>query len=99
VTRRLGAVRVKGKRLPVGIYEVRGLGQASAADQAVIARFETALARFTARDFEAAATGFREVLTAWPTDAACRKYLAQLEAFKAQPPPSDWDGVASLTTK
>jgi adenylate cyclase len=99
VARRLGAVRVKGKRLPVNIYEVRGLGRPPDAAQAIIARFEDALARFMARDFEGAAAGFREVLAAWPTDAACRKYLAQLEAFKAQPPPSDWDGVASLTTK
>ncbi|MCU0701885.1 MAG: adenylate/guanylate cyclase domain-containing protein [Myxococcaceae bacterium] len=99
VTRRLGAVRVKGKRLPVNIYEVRGLGRPSEADAAIIARFEEALARFIARDFEGAGVGFRAVLEAWPLDAACRRYLAQLEAFKAQPPPSDWDGVASLTTK
>lgn len=99
VCRRLGAVRVKGKRLPVGIYELRGLGKPSEADAAVIATFEAALTHFTARRFDEAREAFVRVLQAWPTDMATRRYLAQLETFKAQPPPSDWDGVASLTTK
>jgi adenylate cyclase len=99
VTRRLGAVRVKGKRLPVSIYELRGLGLPSAADAPVIARFEDALARLIARDFEGAGVGFRAVLETWPTDLPSRRYLAQLETFKVQPPPNDWDGVASLMTK
>jgi adenylate cyclase len=99
VTRRLGAVRVKGKRLPVSIYELRGLGRPSATDASVIARFEDALARFIARDFDGAGVGFRAVLESWPTDLPSRRYLAQLETFKAQPPPNDWDGVASLMTK
>ncbi len=99
VCRRLGAVRVKGKRLPVGIYELRGIGRASASEAPIIARFEEALALFSKQKFEEAGVKFREVLVAWPTDMTTRRYLAQLEVFKAQPPPSDWDGVASLTTK
>lgn len=99
VTRRLGAVRVKGKRLPVAIYELRGIGQPSASEGPVIALFEQALALFTARKFEEAGVKFREVLQAWPTDMSTRRYLTQIETFKAQPPPNDWDGVASLTTK
>lgn len=99
VCRRLGAVRVKGKRLPVAIYELRGIGKPSASEGPVIALFEEALSLFTSRKFEEAAVKFREVLQAWPTDMSTRRYLTQIEAFKAQPPPSDWDGVASLTTK
>ncbi|MBM4776338.1 MAG: adenylate/guanylate cyclase domain-containing protein [Archangiaceae bacterium] len=99
VCRRLGAVRVKGKRLPVAIYELRGIGKPSASEGPVIALFEEALALFTTRKFEEAGVKFREVLQAWPTDMSTRRYLAQIETFKAQPPPNDWDGVASLTTK
>ncbi|MBL8922497.1 MAG: adenylate/guanylate cyclase domain-containing protein [Myxococcaceae bacterium] len=99
VCRRLGAVRVKGKRLPVGIYELRGIGKPSASEAPVIALFEEALRLFTTRKFEEAGAKFREVLQAWPTDMSTRRYLAQIETFKAQPPPNDWDGVASLTTK
>ncbi|MCA3014854.1 MAG: adenylate/guanylate cyclase domain-containing protein [Myxococcaceae bacterium] len=99
VTRRLGAVRVKGKRLPVNVYEVRGLGRASAAEAETIARFEAALDRYVAKDFDGAAVGFRQVLEVWPGDAASRRYLGQVAVFQAQPPPSDWDGVSALTTK
>lgn len=99
VCRRLGAVRVKGKRLPVAIYELRGIGKPTASEGPVIALFEEALALFTGRKFEEAGVKFREVLQAWPTDMSTRRYLTQIEAFKAQPPPNDWDGVASLTTK
>lgn len=99
VCRRLGAVRVKGKRLPVGIYELRGIGKPSASEAPVIALFEDALALFSSQKFEEAGVKFREVLAAWPTDMSTRRYLAQIETFKVQPPPTDWDGVASLTTK
>ncbi|MDP1914672.1 MAG: adenylate/guanylate cyclase domain-containing protein [Myxococcales bacterium] len=99
VCRRLGAVRVKGKRLPVGIYELRGIGKPSASEAPIIALFEEALALFSSQKFEAAGVKFREVLEAWPSDMTTRRYLAQLETFKAQPPPTDWDGVASMTTK
>jgi len=99
VCRRLGAVRVKGKRLPVAIYELRGIGKPTASEGPIIALFEEALAAFWARSFEAAGEKFTQVLAAWPTDLPTRLYLSQLEAFKARPPPSDWDGVASLTTK
>lgn len=99
VCRRLGAVRVKGKRLPVGIYELRGIGKPSASEGPIIALFEEALALFSSQKFEAAGVKFREVLAAWPSDMTTRRYLAQLETFKSQPPPTDWDGVASMTTK
>jgi adenylate cyclase len=97
--RRLGAVRVKGKRVPVGIYELRGIGKPSASEATAIALFEQALVLFSNQNFEQAAVKFREVLEIWPTDSSTRRYLAQIDAFAAQPPPADWDGVASLTTK
>ncbi|HVE85919.1 MAG TPA: adenylate/guanylate cyclase domain-containing protein, partial [Myxococcales bacterium] len=45
--RRLGAVRVKGKRKPVRIYELRGMGQPSAEEAAVIQAFEAAVDDFS----------------------------------------------------
>ncbi len=97
--RRLSAVRVKGKRLPVNIYELRGLGRPSAAEALIIARFEEGLALYTKQRFAEASTAFKEVLDAWPTDLATRRYLAQIDVYLVHPPPSDWDGVASITTK
>ncbi len=99
VTRRLGAVRVKGKKVPVGIYELRGLGTPNETDARAIAAFEAGLVASTQRHFDEAIALFNEVLTLWPGDAPTRNYLAELETFRVRPPPPDWDGVVSLKTK
>jgi len=99
VARRLGAVRVKGKRVPVRIYELRGLGTAAGAEAEAIAAFEAALDAWASKRFDEAARGFQRVLERWPNDPPARKYLAALEELHAQAPGADWDGVVSLKTK
>ncbi|MFZ5444339.1 MAG: CHASE2 domain-containing protein [Myxococcota bacterium] len=99
VTRRLGAVRVKGKKVPVGIFELRGLGTPAAAAAKAIAAFEAALAAWVERRWDDAERSFREVLAIWPSDTPTRNYLAELQSFRVTPPPPDWDGVVSLKTK
>lgn len=99
VARRLGAVRVKGKRVPVRIFELRGLGLAEGTEAETIALYEGALDAWTARRFDDAARGFQAVLERWPGDPPSRKYLAAIDELKAQPPGPDWDGVVSLKTK
>jgi adenylate cyclase len=99
VTRRLGAVRVKGKRLPVNLYELRALGRPNEEELRVIVEFERAVTLFSSRAFEEAASAFVGVLREWPTDLATQRYLAHIEAFKVHPPSIDWDGVSTLSTK
>jgi adenylate cyclase len=99
VTRRLGAVRVKGKKVPVGIHELRGVGSPSAADAAAIAAFEAGLDAWLRRDWDTAQARFTEVLQAWPNDLPARDYLSELEVFRKAPPPPEWDGVVSLKSK
>jgi len=99
VTRRLGAVRVKGKKVPVGIFELRGIGTPNEVDSKAIAAFEAGLVAMTSRRFTDATARFTEVLALWPDDAPSRNYLEELERFVTDPPPSDWDGVLSLKTK
>lgn len=99
ITRRLGAVRVKGKKVPVGIYELRGLGAPSETERKAIAAFEAGLAELTQRKFDEAEQHFKEALVLWPNDTSTRNYLAELETYKTNPPPPDWDGVVSLKTK
>ena len=99
VTRRLGAVRVKGKKLPVGIFELRGLGTPNESEGRAIAAFESGLTAMTERRFDDATRQFEEVLKLWPHDAPARNYLEELQSFREKPPPADWDGVVSLKTK
>jgi adenylate cyclase len=99
VARRLGAVRVKGKRKPVRIYELRGLGQATGAEAEAIAAFEGAVDAYTEQRFEEAAKGFQRVLELWPEDPPSKQYLEEIATFRVQPPEPGWDGVYTATTK
>ena len=97
--RRLGAVRVKGKRRPVRIYELRAFGEPEGKDREAISRFETALDLYAERRFTEAEAAFREVLVQWPEDPPALRYLEELERFRQEPPGAAWDGVYTATSK
>jgi class 3 adenylate cyclase len=79
VGRRLGEVRLKGKRRPVRIYELRALGVAAAEEAAVLADFELALSDYEAGRWEPAEARFRAIQAKWSDDGPTRRYLEDLE--------------------
>jgi adenylate cyclase len=97
--RRLGVVRVKGKREPTDIYELRAMGAAVGPDAEAIQAFEAGVTRFLARDFSAAETHFRQVVALWPEDGPSLRYLEEINTLKWNRPGPDWDGVFTATTK
>jgi adenylate cyclase len=97
--RRLGAVRVKGKRRPVRIYELRGFGKPQGTEAEGVALFEAALEAYGDRRFAEAADLFRQVLTRWPDDPPAQRYLEELAVFENNPPGPAWDGVYTATSK
>ncbi len=99
VARELGGVMVKGKKKPVTIYELRGMGTPSAADAEVIATFERGLAAYRARNWDEAVLCFKAVLDRWPHDGPSEKYLDDIDDKRANPPPAGWDGVYVMKTK
>jgi adenylate cyclase len=98
--RELGAVRVKGKKRPVKIFELLALGAPPPELQPFLDAFARGLAlRFPERRFEEAALAFREALALRPDDVASAKYVAECEACAGSPPPAAWDGVLEMKTK
>jgi adenylate cyclase len=97
--RRLGVVRVKGKRAPTDIYELRAMGAPSGVDAQAIEAFEAGVARFLARDFSGAEAEFRKILPLWPEDGPTLRYLEEINTLKWNRPGPDWDGVFTATTK
>jgi adenylate cyclase len=92
-------VRVKGKALPVAIYEP--LGTQSELTESVrreAAEFEAALAHYRTQDWETAETALRSLNTRAPR-MLYDVYLERIAHFRAEPPPTDWDGVFVYTTK
>ena len=54
---------------------------------------------FAERRWDDAEAGFRKVMETWPDDPPCRRYLEEIREFRVQPPPPQWDGVYTATTK
>lgn len=101
LARPLGRVRVVGRAEPVELYELLGLkGDETTPDAATIARFERAVADFSRREFDVAATAFEEVRRCCGgQDGPSEFYLRAIAECRAEPQPDDWDGVINLTKK
>jgi adenylate cyclase len=96
---KIDEVRVKGKALPVAIYEplgtTAGLPDSVKADAAA---FEAAFALYQAQDWDAAEAALH-TLNARAPRTLYDIYLERIAHFRAAPPPAGWDGVFVYTTK
>jgi adenylate cyclase len=93
--RELALIKVKGKKLPVRIYELIGLkGEVAPERMETVKKFEAALAEFRARKFVEAAGAFRSL-----GDVASRIYIELCGRYQQDPPPADWDGSYQMEHK
>jgi adenylate cyclase len=97
--RELDAVRVKGKKLPVRIYELLGEKKDAAEWQECVGRFETGLAKYREGLWDEAIAAFRGVLAVKPADYPAQLYIERCETLKENPPEEEWDGVFTMTKK
>lgn len=92
-------VRVKGKDLPVAIYEPLGVAAELSEQRLRDANlFEMALTDYQARRWDDAEIKLMELGRANPRKLY-EVYLDRLTHFRFNPPPADWDGVFTYTTK
>ena len=92
-------VRVKGKKEPVRLYRPL-VGHGAGADEAERARalareFEAAFDHYLARRWEEASEAF----SALPADRVTAQMIERCRHYREEPPPADWDGVLTYTTK
>jgi adenylate cyclase len=85
-TRELDSIRVKGKNKAIKVYE---LGNQNAV-------YEKALAEYRSKNFTAAAQTLDALSK---TDSAAKVLKERCDHYLKNPPPSDWDGVWTFTTK
>lgn len=97
--RGLDRVRVKGKLEPVRIYEpIAPENALDAATRDELLQWDSVLAAYYAQQWEAA----DRLLTALRERADCKLfalYAERIAHFRLNPPPADWDGVYTYTTK
>jgi adenylate cyclase len=98
--RELDSVRVKGKDQPVKIYElIVRRSQASSEQKVRVEEFHAALADYRNRQWPRARQAFQAILEKQPHDGAAKVYVERCQTLEKNPPPDDWDGVYTLTTK
>ncbi len=96
--RMLDMVRVKGKNVPVLIYEPLCDGEPTPELRKATESFTKALEHYANREFQAATEIVQALNTAAPSQLY-GLYLDRLAHFAVSPPPEDWDGVFTFTTK
>ena len=99
LVRELDLVRVKGKRKPVRIFELCGMGAIPAIEKdLVIDVYTQALNYYKEYKWYQALTEFKRILRYFPTDGPTRVYIKRCLDFIENPPPENWDGVYEFTT-
>ena len=100
VFRELDRVRVKGRALPVNIYELVGhRDEVSAAELAQLDAYRWALAYYRARDWSAAYAAFAALCRHAPEVRLYASYRERVEQLYRHPPGAEWNGVFVHKTK
>jgi adenylate cyclase len=97
--REVDRVRVKGKRVPVSLFELVAEAPGEARQRQRVERFEVALEAYRKRDFSRARQLFTSLLGDFSDDGPAHVYVERCRHFLATPPPDDWDAVETLTSK
>lgn len=98
--RELDRVRVKGKDEPVTIFEP--IDRDENLDDETRERlehFHQALHHYRRQQWDQAEAALRELQEEEPERMIYRIYIERIELFRENPPPADWDGVFTHTSK
>ena len=98
--RELDSVRVKGKDIPVKIFEpIKALDLLSEVEQHELNLYTQALQLYRSQNWELAAAAFANLHQLDPTRDVYTLYAERITHFFKNPPESDWDGTFNYVTK
>jgi adenylate cyclase len=99
VCRELDKIRVKGKTLPVNIYELMDVEENRSLHQPLLNGFDGAMQEYRKQNWERAGELFAEVLSRFPDDGPTQVFLGRAVEFSENAPEGEWDGVYVMKTK
>ncbi len=99
IVREVDWVRVKGKLLPVKIYELVGEHTAPENTLEKLKWFNDGFTSYHEKNFSHATEKFEKALAIQPDDLCSKLYIERCKDYLIQPPPEDWDGVFIMTSK
>jgi len=100
-TRFLGKVQVKGKDVPISLFEVYNGDPESIIELKLKTKkdFEEGLYRYFDKDFTNASVFFKNVLDVNAKDKTARLYLERSAQFMVRGVPEGWEGVEAVESK
>lgn len=99
VCREVDWVKVKGKAQPVRIFELVAEGTVEPSKSELLRLFAEGFALYHDKKFDEAIGVFTEALAIDPNDAPSQLYVERCQDYVKDPPPADWDGVFTMTSK
>jgi len=102
IARELDRVRVKGKDIPVTIYEPLGFGSEVSADKLLaLGLFEKALANYRDQQWDIAQQQLEDLLNNHRAtgEVLYELYLERIGLLRENPPGQNWDGSFTFTKK
>jgi len=98
--RSLDRVRVVGINTPVRLFEVVGFSSDISPEQKEgLLLFEEGIRLFEQREWLKADKAFKETMKLIPQDPPSNKFIERSANYFKNPPPENWDGVFTLTSK
>jgi len=97
--REIDRIRVKGKTLPVTIYELLDWGRNETLHTERIVRFSEALTAYRRQQWDEAIELFQKIKARFPDDGPAETFIKRSHEFMEAPPEPDWDGVYAMKTK
>ncbi|MBP6673176.1 MAG: adenylate/guanylate cyclase domain-containing protein, partial [Bacteroidetes bacterium] len=98
--REMDIMRVKGKNLPIKIFEVVcKRDEINEQRLKMVQTFEAGLKLYREQHWNDAVSMFKTVLNLKPDDYASSMYIERCNECRKHPPAKDWDGVYVMTTK
>jgi adenylate cyclase len=97
--RELDRIQVKGKTLPVTIYELLDWGRNESLHTERIVRFSEALTAYRRQQWDEAIELFQKIKARFPDDGPAETFILRSHELMEAPPEPDWDGVYEMKTK
>ena len=100
VYREIDSVRVKGKDIPIRIYQPLALASDfDALSQQQLDQWHTALAAYRRQNWDEAQSILGDLQQAQPEEKLWSIYLERVADYRLNPPGADWDGVKKFDSK
>ena len=99
VFREIDRIRVKGKTLPVTIYELLDWAGNESVYTERIVRFSEALTAYRRQHWDEALDLFNKIKTRFPDDGPAETFIHRSHELMEAPPEPGWDGVYAMKSK